>query len=109
MLEAENLKIALEHYEGHPVPALLLAHQLMAIKQCLERGKKGIPDAIDGLDLAIEHGDSAATPCASAGFSTRVAEKKRTSTVKHAVSAAIEGRRFMIVVPIECFIGLCVI
>lgn len=54
MLEAENLKIALERYEGHPVPALLLAHQLMAIKQCLQRGKKGIPDAIDGLDLAIE-------------------------------------------------------
>jgi hypothetical protein len=25
----------------------------MAIKQCLRRGKKGIPDAIDGLDLAI--------------------------------------------------------
>lgn len=54
MVEAENLKIALERYEGHPIPALLLAHQLMAIKQCLERGKKGIPDAIDGLDLAID-------------------------------------------------------
>jgi hypothetical protein len=53
MLEAENLKIALEGYDGHPIPALLLAHQLMAIKQCLQRGKKGIPDAIDGLDLAI--------------------------------------------------------
>lgn len=54
MLEAENLKIALKRYEGHPIPALLLAHQLMAIRQCLQRGKKGIPDAIDGLDLAIE-------------------------------------------------------
>jgi hypothetical protein len=41
-------------YKGRPIPALLLAHQLMAIKQCLERGRKGIPDAIDGLDLAIE-------------------------------------------------------
>ena len=30
MLEAENLKVALEHYERHPIPALLLAHQLMA-------------------------------------------------------------------------------
>ena len=55
MLEAENLKIALERYDGHPIPALLLAHQLMAIKQCLQRGKKGIPDAIDGLDLAIDN------------------------------------------------------
>jgi hypothetical protein len=54
MHEAENWKIALALYKGHPVPALLLAHQLMAIKQCLEGGRKGIPDAIDGLDLAIE-------------------------------------------------------
>lgn len=54
MLEAENWKIALERYEGHPIPALLLAHQLMAIKQCLQRGKKGIPDALEGLDFAIE-------------------------------------------------------
>ena len=54
VLEAENWKIALKLYVGHPVPALLLAHQLLAIKQCLQRGKKGIPDAIDGLDLAID-------------------------------------------------------
>ena len=45
MLEAENLKIALKRYEGDAIPALLVAHQLMAIKQCLERGGKGIPDA----------------------------------------------------------------
>jgi hypothetical protein len=55
MLEAENLKVALELYERHPIPALLLAHQLMAIKQCLQRGKEGIPDAINGLDLAIDN------------------------------------------------------
>jgi hypothetical protein len=54
MLEAENLKIALERYDGHPIPALLLAHQLMAIKQCLQHGEKGIADVIDGLDLAID-------------------------------------------------------
>ena len=54
MLEAENWKTALEQYEGHPISALLLAHQMMAIRQCLENGKKGIPDAIAGLDLAIE-------------------------------------------------------
>jgi len=54
MLESENWAIALEIYKGHPIPALLLAHQLMAIKQCLQRGRKGIPDGIDDLDLAIE-------------------------------------------------------
>jgi hypothetical protein len=53
MLEAENWKIALKRYKGHPISALLLAHQLMAIKQFLQRGRKGIPDAIKGLDLAI--------------------------------------------------------
>ena len=53
MLEAENWKIALELYKGHPIPALLLAHQLMALKQCLKRGRRGVPDAIAGLDLAI--------------------------------------------------------
>jgi hypothetical protein len=53
MLEGDNLQIAVALYKDHPIPALLLAHQLMAIKQCLQRGKKGIPDAIDGLDLAI--------------------------------------------------------
>jgi len=35
MLGAENWKIALKRYEGHAIAALLLAHQLMAIKQCL--------------------------------------------------------------------------
>ncbi|HEU4714813.1 MAG TPA: hypothetical protein VFS76_24845 [Pyrinomonadaceae bacterium] len=55
MLEAENWAIALELYKGDPISALLLAHQLMAIKQCLERGNKGIPEAIKGLDLAINN------------------------------------------------------
>ena len=32
----------------------LLAHQLMAIKQCLQGGKAAIPDAIKGLDLGID-------------------------------------------------------
>lgn len=54
MLEAENWAIALELYKGHPIPALLLARQLIAIMQCLQQGRKGIPDAIAGLDLAIE-------------------------------------------------------
>jgi len=54
MLEPENWKIALKRYKGYPISALLLAHQLMAIKQCLQRGQKGIPDAISGLELAID-------------------------------------------------------
>ena len=54
MLEAENWAIALELYRGHPIPALLLTRQLNAIKQCFQQGRKGIPDAIGGLDMAIE-------------------------------------------------------
>jgi hypothetical protein len=54
MFEAENWKIALKLYKGNPISALLLAHQLMAIKQCVQRGRKGIPDAVAGLELAID-------------------------------------------------------
>ena len=53
-LEAENWKIALERYQGHPLAALTLAYQLVGLKQCLQRGKRGIPDAIAGLDMALE-------------------------------------------------------
>jgi hypothetical protein len=54
MLDPENWKIIFEIYAGHPVLALTHAYQLIAIKQSLQRGPKGIPDAIAGLDLAIE-------------------------------------------------------
>ena len=54
MLDAEHWKIVLKVYAGHPISALTLAYQLIAIKQSLQRGQKGIPDAIAGLDLAIE-------------------------------------------------------
>lgn len=54
MLEAENWRIALELYKAHPIAALLLGHQLMAIKQSLKCGRKGIPDAMVGLDLALD-------------------------------------------------------
>jgi hypothetical protein len=54
MLDPEQWKIVLEVYAGQPVAALTLAYQLIAIKQSLQRGRKGIPDAIAGLDLAIE-------------------------------------------------------
>ena len=36
-----------------PISALTLAYQLIGIKQSLQRGQKGIPDALAGLDLAI--------------------------------------------------------
>jgi hypothetical protein len=52
MQEAENWKIAIKVYAGHPVSALLLAYQLVAIKQSLERGRKS--EAIESLDMAIE-------------------------------------------------------
>lgn len=54
MLDAENWKIVFKVYAGHPISALTLAYQLIAIKQSLQRGRSGIPDAIAGLDLAIE-------------------------------------------------------
>lgn len=54
MLDAEQWKIVFKIYAGHPIPALTLAYQLIAIKQSLQRGKKGIPEGIAGLDLAIE-------------------------------------------------------
>ena len=54
MLDAENWKFVFKVYAGHPIAALTPAYQLIAIKQSLQRGRKGIPDAIAGLDLAIE-------------------------------------------------------
>ena len=54
MLDKENWKIALKVYAGHPIAALTLAHQLAAIRQSLQRGRKGVPEAIEGLDLAIQ-------------------------------------------------------
>jgi hypothetical protein len=54
MLDAEQWEIVFKVYAGHQVAALTLAYQLIAIKQSLQRGQKGIPDAIAGLDLAIE-------------------------------------------------------
>ena len=55
MPDAENWKIAVKVYAGHPVPALALAYQLIAIKQSLQRGSKGIPEAIEELDLALDN------------------------------------------------------
>ena len=55
MLDPEDWKVIFEVYAGHPGLALTHAFQLIAIKQSLQRGPKGIPDAIAGLDLAIEN------------------------------------------------------
>jgi hypothetical protein len=54
MLDAEQWKMVLQVYAGNPIPALTLAYQLIAIKESLQSGQKGIPDAIAGLDLAID-------------------------------------------------------
>ena len=54
MLDPEDWKIAFEVYKGHPISALGLAQQLTAIRQSLENGRKGIPDAMAGLTLAID-------------------------------------------------------
>jgi hypothetical protein len=54
MLDSEHWKIVLKVYTGHPVSAPTLVHQLIAIKQSLQRGRKGIPDVIAALDLAID-------------------------------------------------------
>jgi hypothetical protein len=54
VLDAKNWKIVFKVYAGHPVLALTLAYQLIEVKQSLQRGRKGIPDAIAGLDLAVD-------------------------------------------------------
>jgi len=54
MLDAETWKIVFEVYKEYPIPALTLAQQLTAIIQSLESGRKGIPDAIEALNLAID-------------------------------------------------------
>jgi hypothetical protein len=47
--EAENWKLALRFYKGHPIPPLLLAYQLITGKaNSFELSRKGIRDAIAG-------------------------------------------------------------
>ena len=54
MLNAEDWENVFDVYKAHPTDAFALAYQLIAIKQALQRGQKGIPEAIAALDLAIE-------------------------------------------------------
>ena len=55
MLDPKDWEIVFEVYKGHPVSALGLAQQFIAIKQSLERRRKGIPNARKAIDLAIEN------------------------------------------------------
>ena len=54
MLGAESWKIVFKVYAGHPISALTLAYQLIAVRQSLRRGRKGIAEAMTELDEAIE-------------------------------------------------------
>ena len=54
MLEAASWKSVFKVYAEHPTSALVLAYQLIAVKQALRRGGKGIAVAIADLELAIE-------------------------------------------------------
>ena len=54
MLDPEDWKAVFEVYKEHPILALGLAQQLTAIRQSLERGRTGMPDAIEALNLAID-------------------------------------------------------
>lgn len=55
MLEPRDWKAIFELYASEPTLALALAYQFTALKQSLRSGPKGIPDAITGLDQAIDH------------------------------------------------------
>jgi hypothetical protein len=55
MLDPEIWKIVFEVYARHPTSAFSLAFQLIAVKQSLQQGRKGMQEALEALDLA--------TPC----------------------------------------------
>jgi hypothetical protein len=54
MLDPEIWKIVFEVYARHPTSAFSLAFQLIAVKQSLQQGRKGMQEALEALDLAIE-------------------------------------------------------
>ena len=54
MLVPKEWKIVFEVYARDPNSALALAHQLIFIQQSLMRGRKGVTEAIEALELAIE-------------------------------------------------------
>lgn len=55
MFDPRDWNAVLRVYAREPNLALGLAYQLTALKQILQSGPKGIPDAITGLNQAIEH------------------------------------------------------
>jgi hypothetical protein len=55
MLDRRDWKATFEVYERKPTSALALAFQFIALKQSLQTGPKGIPEAITGINQAIEH------------------------------------------------------
>ena len=59
MLNAADWRNVFEVYEGHPMPAVDLARQLMEIRKALQRGRKGKAEAIAAIDLATAGLDSA--------------------------------------------------
>jgi len=54
MLNAADWKGVFDVYARHPSEALNLARQLMEIRKALKRGRKGMEEAIAGIDLALE-------------------------------------------------------
>jgi hypothetical protein len=55
MLDPRDWNAIFEVYARAPTLALALAYQFIAIKQSLQRGPKGIAEAITGINQAIEH------------------------------------------------------
>jgi hypothetical protein len=54
MLNAADWKGVFVVYARHPDEALDLARQLIEIRKALKRGRKGMEEAIAGIDLALE-------------------------------------------------------
>jgi hypothetical protein len=54
MHDPRDWKAILEVYAREPTLALALAYQFIGLKQALQRGPKGIPAAIAGLNQAID-------------------------------------------------------
>jgi hypothetical protein len=55
MLDPRDWKAIFEVYARNPTLALALSYQFIALKQSLQRRPKGIAEAIDGINQAIEH------------------------------------------------------
>lgn len=54
MLDPRDWKAILQVYAKEPTLALGLAYQFIALKQSLQRGAKGIPEALTAFNQAIE-------------------------------------------------------